>query len=231
MNTSGWTRAGAPGRTRHCASATTTPRRALRCRRALPWVRCVTAGSSISRCRCRMNASPHPDHMRRWRFLVDPAPTPANPDQLPIGFTRHFDPHIGEDVLDITCAACHTGEIHYTQAGKTTRHPHRRRPGHARLHRHVAWQLRAHAGRVAARHRRQPVEVRPLREEGAGRGLPRRQAASCEKALRRHAQGHGATAARTVRAAQALPGARGLRPHRCAGPHRQHRVRRSSRRG
>src|SRR5688572_11179201 len=55
-----------------------------------------------------------PDHMRRWRFLVDPAPTPANPDQLPIGFTRHFDPNIGEDVLDITCAACHTGEIHYT---------------------------------------------------------------------------------------------------------------------
>ena len=60
-----------------------------------------------------------PDHMRRWRFLVDPAPTPANPDQLPIGFTRHFDPGIGEDVLDITCAACHTGEIHYTQSGKT----------------------------------------------------------------------------------------------------------------
>ena len=60
-----------------------------------------------------------PDHMRRWRFLVDPAPSPANPDQLPIGFTRHFDPGIGEDVLDITCAACHTGEIHYTQAGKT----------------------------------------------------------------------------------------------------------------
>jgi cytochrome c5 len=60
-----------------------------------------------------------PEHMRRWRFLVDPAPTPANPDQLPIGFTRHFDPNIGEDVLDITCAACHTGEIHYTQSGKT----------------------------------------------------------------------------------------------------------------
>jgi mono/diheme cytochrome c family protein len=60
-----------------------------------------------------------PDHMRRWRFLVDPAPTPANPDQLPIGFTRHFDPRIGEDVLDITCAACHSGEIHYTQGGKT----------------------------------------------------------------------------------------------------------------
>ncbi len=27
---------------------------------------------------------------------------------------------IGEDVLDVTCAACHTGEIHRTQDGKTT---------------------------------------------------------------------------------------------------------------
>ncbi len=43
----------------------------------------------------------------------------ANPDQLPVGFTRHFDSHIGEYVLDITCAACHTGEIHYTKDGKT----------------------------------------------------------------------------------------------------------------
>lgn len=54
-----------------------------------------------------------PDHMRKFRFLVDPAPSAANPDQLPIGFTRHFDAAIGEYVLDITCAACHTGEIHF----------------------------------------------------------------------------------------------------------------------
>jgi hypothetical protein len=60
-----------------------------------------------------------PEHMRRYRFLVDPKPTAANPDQLPIGFTRHFDPRIGEYVLDITCAACHTGEIHYTRDGRT----------------------------------------------------------------------------------------------------------------
>ncbi len=60
-----------------------------------------------------------PAHMRKFRFLVDPEPSEANPYQLPIGFTRHFDPRIGEDVLDITCAACHTGEIHFTQAGKT----------------------------------------------------------------------------------------------------------------
>jgi hypothetical protein len=60
-----------------------------------------------------------PEHMRRYRFLVDPQPSPANPDQLPIGFTRHFDPNIGEYVLDITCAACHSGEIHVTRDGKT----------------------------------------------------------------------------------------------------------------
>jgi mono/diheme cytochrome c family protein len=61
----------------------------------------------------------HPDHMRKYRFLVDPQPSPANPDQLPIGFTRHFDPAIGEYVLDVTCAACHTGEIHYTKDNRT----------------------------------------------------------------------------------------------------------------
>jgi cytochrome c5 len=60
-----------------------------------------------------------PEHMRRYRFLVDPEPSAANPHQLPIGFTRHFDPRIGEDVLDITCAACHSGEIQYTRNGKT----------------------------------------------------------------------------------------------------------------
>lgn len=60
-----------------------------------------------------------PDHMRKYRFLVDPAPSAANPDQLPIGFTRHFDPAIGEHVLDITCAACHSGEIHFTKDDKT----------------------------------------------------------------------------------------------------------------
>jgi mono/diheme cytochrome c family protein len=60
-----------------------------------------------------------PDHMRRYRFLVDPKPTAANPDQLPIGFTRHFDARIGEYVLDITCAACHSGEIQYTRDGRT----------------------------------------------------------------------------------------------------------------
>lgn len=60
-----------------------------------------------------------PAHMRKYRFVVDPAPSPENPDQLPVGFARHLNPIIGEEVLDITCAACHTGEIHYTADGRT----------------------------------------------------------------------------------------------------------------
>jgi cytochrome c553 len=59
-----------------------------------------------------------PDNMRRWRFLVDPAPSLANPYQLPVGFTKHFNKDLGENVLDITCAACHTGELHYSKEGK-----------------------------------------------------------------------------------------------------------------
>jgi len=60
-----------------------------------------------------------PDHLRRYRFVVDPAPSPANPDQLPVGFTHHFDARIGAQVLDISCAACHTSELHFTRDGRT----------------------------------------------------------------------------------------------------------------
>lgn len=59
-----------------------------------------------------------PSNMRRFKFLVDPEASTANPDHLPVGFTKHFNTDIGEDVLDITCAACHTGELHY-QKGDT----------------------------------------------------------------------------------------------------------------
>ncbi|MDR3387854.1 MAG: di-heme-cytochrome C peroxidase [Rudaea sp.] len=60
-----------------------------------------------------------PEHLQRYRFIVDPQPTPRNPDRLPVGFTRHFDTALGQYVLDITCAACHTGEIHAHKNGKT----------------------------------------------------------------------------------------------------------------
>jgi hypothetical protein len=59
-----------------------------------------------------------PSIMRRYGFLVDEA-TPRNPDQLPVGFTRHFDTTLNEELLDITCAACHTGQIQVTRDGRT----------------------------------------------------------------------------------------------------------------
>ncbi len=59
-----------------------------------------------------------PDHLRNWGFLVDSAPTAANPDQLPVGFARRFDPHLGEELLDLTCALCHSGQINVTRNGR-----------------------------------------------------------------------------------------------------------------
>jgi mono/diheme cytochrome c family protein len=60
-----------------------------------------------------------PDVLRRYGFLVDDQ-TPANPDRLPIGFTKHFDRQSNEEMLDVTCAACHTGQLNVTKNGRTT---------------------------------------------------------------------------------------------------------------
>src|SRR5262249_32453601 len=60
-----------------------------------------------------------PEIMRRYGFLVDPS-TAANPDGLPVGFTKHFDQGLQEELLDLTCAACHTGQINVTRGGRTT---------------------------------------------------------------------------------------------------------------
>jgi len=60
-----------------------------------------------------------PEHLQRYRFIVDPEPTAANADRLPVGFTKHYDVTLGQNVLDLTCAACHTGEIHAQKDGKT----------------------------------------------------------------------------------------------------------------
>ena len=59
-----------------------------------------------------------PERMNAYGFLVDSAPTPANPDLLPVGFTSHYDSERGAPVLDITCAACHTGELVVNKNGK-----------------------------------------------------------------------------------------------------------------
>jgi hypothetical protein len=56
-----------------------------------------------------------PEYLARFGFLVDPAQkaSPNNPGNLPVGFARQQNPGSKEEFLDITCAACHTGELHY----------------------------------------------------------------------------------------------------------------------
>ena len=61
-----------------------------------------------------------PAHLRSYGLIVDAEPTAANPDQLPVGFARRFDPELGEAVLDISCAACHTGQLVVDRDGKRT---------------------------------------------------------------------------------------------------------------
>ncbi|MGY4818656.1 di-heme-cytochrome C peroxidase [Pseudomonas chlororaphis subsp. piscium] len=58
-----------------------------------------------------------PQYLARFGFLVDPAQqaSPDNPANLPVGFTRHQNPGSSQHYLDITCAACHTGELRYNQ--------------------------------------------------------------------------------------------------------------------
>lgn len=53
-----------------------------------------------------------PANMGRFGFLIDP-PSASNPAQLPVGFTRHQNPGDPAQYLDITCAACHTGELRF----------------------------------------------------------------------------------------------------------------------
>jgi len=61
-----------------------------------------------------------PAHLRAMGFIVDPVPTDKNPDMLPVGFARRYDRALRDDVLDISCAACHTGQINVSRNGKTT---------------------------------------------------------------------------------------------------------------
>ncbi len=60
-----------------------------------------------------------PDYLSKLGFLVDPCQESceANPGNLPVGFTFHRDQDTGEALLDITCAACHTGEIQVNGKG------------------------------------------------------------------------------------------------------------------
>ena len=59
-------------------------------------------------------------YLARFGFLPDPA-GPENPDGLPVGFARDTitDPESGQqvEVVGLTCAACHTGQIEYKGKG------------------------------------------------------------------------------------------------------------------
>jgi hypothetical protein len=59
-----------------------------------------------------------PEYLSRFGFLASPAVPELNPDGLPIGFARQedfLDTDTGKKyaVAGLTCAACHTGELHY----------------------------------------------------------------------------------------------------------------------
>lgn len=55
------------------------------------------------------------ENMRGWGFIVAPGQRPdaINPGNLPVGLGRHVDPVSKKERLDIGCATCHTGELHY----------------------------------------------------------------------------------------------------------------------
>ncbi|RON21044.1 hypothetical protein BK660_15685 [Pseudomonas brassicacearum] len=56
-----------------------------------------------------------PEYLARFGFLIDPGQKamPDNPGSLPVGFARHQNPGSQDEFLDITCAACHTGELRF----------------------------------------------------------------------------------------------------------------------
>jgi len=59
-------------------------------------------------------------YLARFGFLPD-AVSPQNPDGLPVGFAKDtvVDPTTGEiaEVVGLTCAACHTGQVEYQGKG------------------------------------------------------------------------------------------------------------------
>lgn len=59
------------------------------------------------------------NHMQAYGFIVDDQPSQQNPDHLPVGFTRHFSASDNTNYLDISCAACHNGQLNYSTGGKT----------------------------------------------------------------------------------------------------------------
>jgi hypothetical protein len=61
-----------------------------------------------------------PKNLARYGFLYSPEqlqagyqPPAYNSGNLPVGFTHHKDELTGDAVLDVTCSACHTGQLEY----------------------------------------------------------------------------------------------------------------------
>ncbi len=54
------------------------------------------------------------DKLQRYGFLPHDV-SPANPEGLPVGFV--IDGPVASGQLGLTCAACHTGQLEYTQGG------------------------------------------------------------------------------------------------------------------
>ncbi|MDD9935139.1 MAG: di-heme-cytochrome C peroxidase [Myxococcales bacterium] len=61
-----------------------------------------------------------PERLSRFGFLYEPDQFDPNfeggelnPGNFPIGFAKHTDQVTGEAFLDVTCAACHTGQLDY----------------------------------------------------------------------------------------------------------------------
>lgn len=54
-------------------------------------------------------------YMQRLGYIYDPMKTPNkdNPYDLPIGLTWHYDKETDAKILDVSCAACHSGQITY----------------------------------------------------------------------------------------------------------------------
>ena len=58
-----------------------------------------------------------PENLGSFGFLVSPGQKADpfwNPGNMPVGFTRYYDQEVKAEVLDVTCALCHSGELHYT---------------------------------------------------------------------------------------------------------------------
>jgi hypothetical protein len=61
-----------------------------------------------------------PKYMRAYGFIVDPAQAKQNPGNLPVGFAARYDPKYNEMMLDLNCAACHTGELQVVKDNQRT---------------------------------------------------------------------------------------------------------------